>query len=338
MKRRLIFLFLLIIYSSALFSQVESSSSYLGQKPPGAIPELFAPGIICTGFNERDITISPDGKEIYYGLLTGKHITIMLTKLVNGKWTEPEIAPFASDENYFHLEPCISSDGNHIYFLSTRPPKDKEPKPRWTYQNIWSSNRNSDGTWSEPNLDTLLNKSNTQFYPSVTKDGTMYFTGNDPQTKKPIILKARLKNGQYQPAEKLPEIINQEGTSPYNAFISPDESFLLACIDGRNNEINPGFANYYVFFRDNEDNWSEGISFGAEINMKGSTATSASISPDGKYLFFAAQKVSKENEELSKTKTLSKMKEFMNSPQNGNYDIYWVDAKIIDELKPTKNK
>src|SRR5690606_40714124 len=68
---------------------------YLGQEPPGLTPKLFAPGIVSTGFNERDVTISPEGDEIYFGLLTGKQITIMFTQLVNGSWTEPEVAPFA---------------------------------------------------------------------------------------------------------------------------------------------------------------------------------------------------------------------------------------------------
>ncbi|MEW6193616.1 MAG: hypothetical protein AB1521_00490 [Bacteroidota bacterium] len=332
-----IFFFLIILFttlpaqSSKTFPNL--SGEYLGQKPPGIVPELFAPGIVCTGFNERDVTISPDGKEIYFGLLTGRHITIMATKLVNGIWTEPEAAQFAKEDNYFFLEPCLSPDGNKISYLSTRPPKGKEPKPRWTYQNIWTSVRNPDGSWDEPYMDTMINRGNAQYYPSFTKDGTIYFTANDLQTKKPVLYRAEMKDGLYLLPERLPAVINRDGTSIYNAFISPDESFLIACIDGIENEINPGFANYYIFFRDENDNWSGPVSFGPEINMKGSTAMSASVSPDGKYLFFAAQKISKANEELFKQKTIGKMIQLVNSPQNGNYDIYWFDAKVIDLLK-----
>ena len=126
---------LLLLNCTLTFAQTvakefpEITGPYLGQKSPGMTPEIFAPGIICTGFNERDITISPDGKEIYYGFLTGRHITIMQTKLINGRWTEPEVAPFAADDNFFHLEPCLSTDGKKMFFLSTRPPQGKEPKP-----------------------------------------------------------------------------------------------------------------------------------------------------------------------------------------------------------------
>lgn len=338
MKLARILLGIMFIFSTSFAQTTEKfpvlTGEYLGQKTPGIVPEIFAPGIICTGFSERDITISPDGKEIYFGLLTGRNNTIMVSKIVDGKWTEPAVAQFAEDDNYFHLEPCLSYDGSKMFYLSTRPPLGKEPKPRWGHQNIWISDRLAEGSWSGPYLDTLLNRWGTQFYPSLTKDGTVYFTSSDPQTKKPILLRSRFLNGKYQSAEKLPNVINREGTTPYNAFISPDENYLIACIEGIQNEINPGFANYYVFFRDENDNWSEAIPFGEEINMEGSTAMSASVSPDGKYMFFAAQKISGMNEELSKVKTISSMKAFLNNPQNGNYDIYWVDAKVIQNLKP----
>jgi hypothetical protein len=306
---------------------------YLGQEPPGTTPKLFAPGIVSTGFNERDVTISPKGNEIYFGLLTGKQITIMCTKLVNGSWTEPEAAQFANDDRFYYLEACLSPNGNKISFLSTYPPKGKEPKPRWTYQNIWMCERNNDGSWSEPMMDTVINQDNAQFYPSFTKDGTIYFTKNDSKTRKPEIYRSRMSAGKYLLPEKLPSIINREGTTIYNTFISRDEDFLIACIDGIENEFNPGMANYYVFFRDENDNWSEPVSFGPEINMKGSIAMSASVSPDGKYLFFAAQKLSDENEQVLKNKTLANFIKLSNSVQNGNYDIYWVEAAVIDSLK-----
>jgi hypothetical protein len=331
---------MVIFLSSVLLAQSGQefpalTGPYLGQRVPGLAPELFAPGIVCTGFNERDITITPDGKEIYYGWLTGRHITIMQTRLLNGRWSEPEVAPFAREADYFYLEPCLSTDGQKIYFLSTRPPEGKEPKPRWAYQNIWTCDRNPDGTWGAPYMVEAINHSSAQFYPSLTNTGTIYYTSTEVQTKKSIIMLSRFQNGEYQPPEILPPVINQEGTTIYNTFISPDERFLIACIDGIKSDVNPGFANYYIFFRDKSDRWSEGIAFGPEINIKGSAAISASLSPDGKYLFFAAQKVSAENAEMARDKKLGTLMEFLRLPQNGNHDIYWVDARVIDSLAKT---
>ncbi|MCU0472305.1 MAG: hypothetical protein MUC93_02915 [Bacteroidales bacterium] len=336
--KRLLTLSFLALFSFALAGQKVKTSNlnlhYLGQKPPGMTPELFAPDLIATGFYERDITISPDGTEIFYGILTGRHVTTLYTKLADGKWLEPEIPPFARNSQYFFLEPCFSPDGKTVFFLSTKPPDGKEPKPGWAYQNIWASDKKSDGTWSEIyNPDTAFNRPNSQFYPSLTKTGTLYFTRSDEKTGKSEILRAKKNGSKFDATELLPPVINGNGNI-YNAFISPDESFLIGCVDNKNNETNPGFANYYIFFRDSNDNWNEGISFGPDINIKGSNAISASVSPDGKYLFFSARITSDLMQEVFSKATLGSLKEFLNSPQNGNYDIYWVSAGVIDELRP----
>jgi len=338
--KRLFSLFFLTYLSFAIAGQDVRTPNpdlyYLGQKPPGMTPELFAPDIIATGYYERDITISPDGTEIFYGILTGRHVTILYTRLTGGKWTEPEIAPFARNSQYFFLEPCFSPDGETVYFLSTKPPDGKEPKPGWAYQNIWASDRKSDGIWGEIyNPDTAFNRPNSQFYPSLTKAGTLYFTKSDEKTGKSEILRAKKNGNKYDAPELLPPAINGKGNI-YNAFISPDESFLIGCVENKSNLVNPGFSNYYIFFRDSDDNWSDGISFGPEINIKGSNAISASVSPDGKYLFFSARTTSERMKEISSKNTLGSLKEYLNSPQNGNYDIYWVSAGVIEALRPEK--
>jgi len=338
--KRLLALSFLPLFCTAVTGQQNITSGlslpYLGQKLPGMTPELFAPDIIATGYYERDITISPDGTEIFYGILTGRHVTILYTRLADGKWLEPEIPQFACNTQYFFLEPCFSPDGKTIYFLSTKPPDHKEPKPGWAYQNIWASNKKSDGTWGEIyNPDTAFNRPNSQFYPSLTKAGTLYFTRSDEKTGKSEILRAMKNGNRFDTPELLPPVVNGNG-NVYNAFISPDESFLIGCVENKNNEINPGFSNYYIFFRDSNDNWSDGISFGPEINIKGSNAISASVSPDGKYLFFSARTTSERMKEISSKNTLGSIKEYLNSPQNGNYDIYWVSTGVIDALRPKK--
>ncbi len=97
MLKKLFSLFFLAFLSLAIAGQdlitPNPDLSYMGQKPPGLTPELFAPDVIATGYYERDITISPQGTEIFYGILTDRHVTILYTKLADGKWTEPEIAP-----------------------------------------------------------------------------------------------------------------------------------------------------------------------------------------------------------------------------------------------------
>ena len=46
---------------------VKLKGPYLGMKPPGKVPELFAPGIVSTLFHEHSfLSFSPDGSEIYW--------------------------------------------------------------------------------------------------------------------------------------------------------------------------------------------------------------------------------------------------------------------------------
>jgi hypothetical protein len=62
------------------------------------------------------------------------------------------------------------------------------------------------------------------------------------------------------------------------------------------------------------------------------------LSPDGKYLFFSSgRSIHPTYRETSIT--FGEKVRMMNAPGNGrNEDIYWVDAKIIEELKPKELK
>lgn len=97
---------------------------YLGQKPPGTTAELFAPEIVRTGLNTRDIAITPDGTELYFSTNDDDHTysTIYVTRIADGTWTEPQIAPFATDTRYRFGEPFLSPDGARLYFVSASVP------------------------------------------------------------------------------------------------------------------------------------------------------------------------------------------------------------------------
>jgi carboxyl-terminal processing protease len=311
----------------------ERRGPYLGQAPPGTEPALFAPGIVSTGFYERDLAVSPDGKKIFYGLVFGKHVTIMHTRLMNGAWTEPEIAPFARDLAYYYFEPAMSSDGKRLYFLCTRPPAGQEPKPGWAHQNIWAVDRLNDGSWGDPHIiGAPVSTDDEEYFPSVTRDGTMYFTRQKKGEEKSDIYRARLVNGAYEEAEMLPAAVNGTG-NVYNACIAPDESFLVACVTGRDDSITKGLPHYYVFFRNPDDTWSDGINLGEKINFPGAQALSPSISSDGKYFFFASTRSVEIDATAPGALTARGIKEFYGRAQNGLADIYWIDASFIQSLR-----
>jgi len=193
----------------------ELRGPYLGQAPPGMEPALFAPGVVSTGFYERDLAVTSDGAEIFYGLVFGGHVTIMHTRLANGVWTEPEIAPFARDLSCFYFEPALSPDGKRLYFLCTRAPAGQEPKRGWAHQNIWAVDRGGDGSWGEPYIvGPPVSTDAEEYFPSVTRDGTIYFTRLVQGSEENNVWRARLVNGAYAEAEMLPDEINGTPASP----------------------------------------------------------------------------------------------------------------------------
>lgn len=311
---------------------------YLGQTPPGAEPALFAPGIVSTGFYERDVAVSPDGSEIFYGLIFGQNVTIMRTRLANGAWTEPEIAPFARALEYYCLEPAFSPDGARLYFLSTRPPEGAEAKPGWGHQNIWAVDRGSDGEWSAPYLvGPPISTDAPEYFPSFTNDGTIYFSRTPAGEKSDRIFRARPAGSAFAEAEMLPAQVNGDWEI-FNVCISPDESYLVACAGGLDSAVPADVSRYYVFFRTADDTWSEGIDLGEKINPPGAKAMSPSITRDGKYLFFASSAARTIDPAVPGALSLGALREFYASPRNGLFDIYWVDAAFIEGLRPAASK
>lgn len=300
---------------------------------PGEEPAIFSSGVLCTGLNERDITISPDGKEIFYGLSSGRMVTIMYTCFDGKRWKEPEVAPFASDMRFSYFEPCFAPDGNSIFFLTTMPVNGNQPKPVWASQNIFVSDRSDDGKWGPPSDPAgCINKGNIQFYPSVTRSRALYFCRTDPSTGKHALYRSVFTDGRYDECIRLQEPVNSDTVTPFNVFVSPDESFMIACISSVRVDWNPDRSNYFIFARNDDGRWTGPVPLGPEINIPGSNAMSSSLSPDGKYFFFAAQVSYPMTGSGEDRSTLSNIIKTASSPQNGNYDIYWVDADIVRSL------
>jgi hypothetical protein len=307
----------------------ELTGPYLGQQPPGLEPVVFAPGFVTTGLATRDVAMTPDGSELYFGVFFGNRALIMVTKADdNGRWSEPQVAAFSG--RYRDIEPHISPDGSQLFFLSTRPKEGQPEKPGWAYQDIWVCDRIGDG-WGEPyNLGPPVNTDGAEFYPSTTRDGTIYFTRGEANDAA-IYRARRLEGGGYQEPEKLPEQVNC-GDAHYNAFIAPDESYIIVCVNGRDDSI--GGSDYYVVFRSPDDTWSEPVNMGETINTDGGGEWSPYVSPDGKYFFFMSSRSSEQLSGSLAGRTISELLTWQAEPQNGASDIYWVDAAIIESLRP----
>lgn len=316
----------LCVTISNSFSQNEKWQ-YCGEEPPGTKAKIFAPNFVTTGIPCRDIAITPDGKEIYftYHNPTFLYSTILYTKYENGIWTKPQVAPFAVDSRFQYTEPCISYDGSKFYFVSNRTDSQTGEKASF---DIWYMNKTDNG-WSAPfNIGEPVNSKADEFFPSLTKSGTIYFT-REGENRSNAIYRSKLVDGKYTEPEKLPEQINI-GLDRFNAFINPDEEYLIVSVfrakDGK------GATDYYIAFRNFDDTWQDAINMGDKVNST-FNEYSPYVTRDGKYFFFMSMKPD-ENLFNAKSKfDYEGLQKIHNSPGNGNNTIYWIDAQFIKELK-----
>jgi len=281
---------------------------YLGQKPPGMTPELFAPGIVTTDLNEHGSpTFSPDLSEVYwspqYKEVGGGRILFM--KMINSHWQPPKTAPFS--EEFKNQNPFLSVDGKRLFFKSFRP-IDAD-----VYRNgaFWVSERTLEG-WSIPKpLGPYVNTGSMGQQISESMNRNLYYACGRPSGKGLWdIYRVRYASGQYTEPENLGDSINTKSYdgSPY---ISPDERYLIFSSmdeDGGSRPDGHGGSDLYVSFKDEHGDWAKAINMGPVINSK-EHEDYPIVSPDGKHLFFI---------------------------RNG--DVYWVDAKVIEDLKPKELK
>lgn len=225
--------------------------------------ELFAPGIISTSLYERDIAISPDGKEIIYTLGNYKQSirALVSIKKTDEGWGEKNLLPFSGRFN--DIEPFFTADGKSLYFASNRPLESDSSR---TDYNIWRADRTVEG-WTDPiALDTVINTPGEEYYPSLSGNGNLYFTAvrEDGMGREDIFV-SRFENGTYQQPEPLDSTINT-ALFEFNAYVDPDEKFLIFSSYGRNDGL--GGGDLYYSTRDENGGWMEAIHLPEPINSE----------------------------------------------------------------------
>jgi hypothetical protein len=250
----------------------------------------------------------------------------------NGRWTEPDVAPFSG--KFYDGWPAIRPDGKRLFFHSARPRPDR-PSEAAARFNIWYMDRTESG-WGEPRvLESPVNEGGNATCPSVTRDGTIYVSKRFADDSEKLS-RSRFVDGKYQAMEILPAIINTTDAN-FHGFIAPDESYLIRPLNGRADAVGGGW-NYYVSFRSADDRWSELINLGKGVQAVRCSAL-PTISADGKHLFLRAWIPSKERYALDRRLTWKEFtdREIRESFGNNN-DIYWIETKFIEVLKPKESK
>lgn len=269
---------------------------YLGQKPPDLTPEVFAPGIVSTNLPEFSCCVSPDAREIYFTRWIPKFGSsrILFSHLTDTGWTEPEILPQIMDVQ--NLEPTMSPDGSQLFFGVWEYAQDSE-EPSFIIQYF----ERRDARWTGPLvLGYPFNKGKVM-YLTVAHDGTAYTSDISAGRGSERLVRARKVNGQYADLEPVGSPIDTIDGALYPC-IAPDQSFLLFTaprISGDNDGL-------FISFLLTDSTWSNPV----ELVTGFREVAQPWITLDGKYIFFTV----------------------IPSPREG--DIYWVDARIIEQFKP----
>jgi hypothetical protein len=266
---------------------------YLGQKPPGQTPRLFAPGIISICSQHSSVYFSRDGKEVYFSRMLPRPSVIMYMCEADGRWTAPKVVCEG-------LTPGLAPDGRTVYFSTWK---------------LWRMFKTPEG-WTEPELlPDHINFQKRQDTPYAAADGTLYFCsmfGNADG-----IYRARRVDNTYAKPERIELGISGDAAN-VSPFIAPDESYMIF------SSTRPGYgiSDLHISFRNEDGSWSAPKNMGPRINTS-AKETCPFVSFDGKYLFFMSNRVS----ELNKVPI-----------PDGPGNVYWMDAGIIEDLKPNEPK
>jgi hypothetical protein len=262
----------------------EESQLYLGQKKPGLVPVRFAPNMVSTKYYEYGGTFTPDLKEFYFIREGGKYkkSKLVVFKLENNQWKESVVSERVG-------QPVISPNGQIMHLGRRYKTRIKDG---------WSELKELNAPFSNLRIMRL----------SSSKNGTYYFDTYDKDKPDFPIRYSRKLNGKYQHPQTLDENINSGIKNFNHPFIAPDESYIIW---DAVKEEGFGSSDIYISFRQKDNTWGKAINLGNKINTSAWEA-SASVTPDGNYLFFNRN---------------------MGSDNYEDVDIFWVDASIIRDLK-----
>ena len=140
-------------------------------------------GDINSIYHEGPITISKDGKTIYFSRndfnkqVLGKNeegitnLKIYKASLVDGKWTNIEELPFNSN-TYSTAHPALNSDETKLYFASDMP-------GNIGGTDIFYANINSDGSFDKPqNAGYIVNTDKNERFPFINSEGALFFASD----------------------------------------------------------------------------------------------------------------------------------------------------------------
>ena len=285
----------------------------------------FAEHIFSQFTNVRDLTMNSDENEAYFTLQSqGRELSVIM-KIIkqNNVWQDPEISSFSG--KYSDLEPFLSPDNLKLYFVSNRPVSSGSTTTK--DMDIWFVERTAlTEAWSKPkNIGSPINTDGDEFYPSVASNGNLYFTTIKKELESADdIFMSKLENSNYSEPIILGDSVNTKGAE-YNAYISPDESYLIFGAWRRPDGI--GSGDMYISENINGI-WNKATNLGDKINSKYMEFCPFVVNET---LYFTSRRSNVSSKENGFTSTKALFTE-INKYSNGSSRIYKIPFNSKDEL------
>lgn len=235
---------------------IANENLFLGQTPPGKIPEIFPLSVSPGSFAAERIAISNDGRDIYYSEIksyypnTGEKIKKYT--YTNGKWTGPVVL----FEGY--AAPALSVTGDTMYVETNFE----------TYISV-----KDDSVWTEPGR--ILTGLDSAHYFQGTWKGNYYISTKSGKGAGLSDWCRVIITGADTASLSLGRPLNSGGEN-LDFFVSPDESFMIVT-----NRPQLGIS-----YRKDDGSWTNPRNFGPEINF-GLGSWGPWVTPDNKYLFYS---------------------------------------------------
>jgi len=223
-----------------------------------------------------------------------------MTRIAN-QWGKPELIPFW--KQLIHNGDFVISPDDRTLFYQVK--QDHSGKLE---SNIWQVKLLDDCWGPRSALPAPINTPYDESFASESSNGNLYFFSRRPGgIGQSDLYMCRYQNGSYSDPVNIKELNTPD--HEWDPYVAPDESYLIFC------STKPGGMgrdDFYVSFKNHDDQWSNPLHMGNSINSPRSE-NRPYVTNDGRFFFYT-------------------------SSRRGNRDIYWVDAKIIEKLKPKELK
>ena len=230
---------------------------------------------VNTKFNESSPIFTKDGKTMYFtrnNFLNGKKgksgdkstfVKIYKATLVDGDWANITELSFNNNESSF-AHPALSLDEKTMYFAS-------DMAGTTGNSDIYKVKINSDGSFGSPEkLGSEINTTGRESFPSVDKDGNLYFASDGHLGLGGLdLFKAKINNdGSFEKPKNLGERINSPKDDFAATFYDKTSGFFTS-----NRDNGKGFDDIYYFNEKLCKQKGDGIVYDAQTKLPIPAAT-----------------------------------------------------------------